>query len=142
MVVDPQLSVTLAARLPEITRLAGLVEDFGTQHGLPSSVVFDLNLSLEEVLANVISYAYDDPHQRSVEVRLKVGRSQVWAEIEDEGREFNPLEAAPPDTEAGLDERRVGGLGIHLVRSLMDSVEYRREKGRNILTMRKVYAGV
>lgn len=142
MVVDPQLSVTLAARLPEITRLAGLVEDFGTRHGLPSSVVFDLNLSLEEVLTNVISYAYDDPHERSVDVRLKVDRSQVWAEIEDEGRAFNPLEAAPPDTEAGLDERRVGGLGIHLVRSLMDSVEYRREKGRNILTMRKVYAGV
>lgn len=137
-----QLAVTLASRLPEIARLASLVESFGQQQGLPAPAVLDLNLSLEEVLTNVISYAYDGAGERSIEVRLRVDGGEVSAEIEDEGRAFNPLDVAPPDTSAGLDERKVGGLGIHLVRSVMDSLEYRRERGRNILTMKKRYAAV
>jgi serine/threonine-protein kinase RsbW len=61
----------------------------------------------------------------------------VTAEVEDDGRAFNPLEAAAPNLDASIDERPIGGLGIHLVRSVMTSVEYRRQDGRNVLTMKK-----
>ena len=62
---------------------------------------------------------------------------RVTAEVEDDGRAFNPLDLARPGIEAGLDRPGVGGLGVHLVRSMMDTVEYRRERDRNIFTMSK-----
>jgi serine/threonine-protein kinase RsbW len=133
-----RLSVVLANRLPEIARLAGLVAAFGEEHALPSTVIFNLNTSLDEVITNVISYAYDDDIAHEVRVNVILDVDRVTAEVEDDGRAFNPLDLAPPDIQAGLDRRGVGGLGVHIVRSLMDTVEYRRERDRNIFTMSKI----
>jgi anti-sigma regulatory factor (Ser/Thr protein kinase) len=136
-----QMFVTLANRLPEIARLAGLVDAFGKAHGLSSEVIFNLNLSLDEVLTNVISYAYDDDAGHDVIVRAMLDGDRVLAEVDDDGCAFNPLEIAPPDIQAGLDRKGAGGLGVYLVRSLMDTVEYRPERERNVFTMRKRHAG-
>jgi len=132
-----QLSVTLANRLPEIARLAGLVEAFGEAHGLPADLVFSLSVSLDEVLSNVFSYAYDDTGAHEVHVRVTLDGDQVSVEVEDDGRPFNPLEARAPDIRAGLDRPGTGGFGLHIVRSLMDALDYRREGGRNIMSMTK-----
>ena len=136
--MTPSISVTLVNQLSEVTRLSRLVEAFGEAEGLGPEPVFSMNLALDEVVTNVIRYAHDDDdRQHPIVVRLAVEQDVLTAQVEDDGRAFNPLEAPGPDLDAGIDERPIGGLGIHLVRSMMTSVEYRREDGRNVLTMKK-----
>jgi anti-sigma regulatory factor (Ser/Thr protein kinase) len=136
--MTPSISVTLVNQLSEVARLSRLVEAFGEAEGLGPEAVFSMNLALDEVVTNVIRYAHDDDgRQHPIVVRLALEQGVLTAQVEDDGRAFNPLEAPAPDTGASIDERPIGGLGIHLVRSVMNSVEYRREDGRNVLTMKK-----
>ena len=132
------ISVTLVNELSEVVRLSQLVEAFGQAEGLAPEVVFSLNLALDEVVTNVIRYAHDaDGRKHPIVVRLVLEPDVLTAHVEDDGRAFNPLEAPAPDLGASIDERPIGGLGIHLVRTVMTSVEYRREDGRNVLTIKK-----
>jgi serine/threonine-protein kinase RsbW len=91
--------------------------------------------ALVEWITNVTSYAYDDSREHWIAIRFLTAPGQARVEVEDDGREFNPLTRPPVDIRAPLEHRPIGGLGIHIVRQMMDSVEYRREAGRNILTM-------
>ena len=132
------ISLTLVNQLSEVSKISGFVEAFGVEEGLKPEAVFSLNLALDEVVTNVIRYAHDDDGQEHpIVVRLALERDVLTAQVEDDGRAFNPLEAPAPDLDASLDERPIGGLGIFLVRSVMNSVEYRREDRRNVLIMRK-----
>src|SRR5262245_42372933 len=136
--MTPSVSVTLANQLSEVGRLSRLVEAFAEAQRIAPEAVFSMNLALDEVVTNVIRYAHDDDgRQHAIVVRLALEQNMPTAQVEDDGRAFNPLEAPAPDTGAGIDERPIGGLGIHLMRSVMSSVEYRREDGRNVLTMKK-----
>ena len=136
--MTPSISFTLVNQLSEVKRLSRLVEAFGEAEGLGPEAVFSLNLALDEVVTNVIRYAHDDDgRQHPIVVRLALEQDVLTAQVEDDGRAFNPLEVPAPDIGASIDERPIGGLGIHLVRSVMNSVEYRREDGRNVLTMKK-----
>ena len=131
-------SLTLVNQLSEVSKIAGFVEAFAAAEGLGPDVVFHLNLALDEVVTNVIRYAHDDDgREHPIVVWLALERDELTAQVEDDGRAFNPLEAPAPNLGASLDERPIGGLGIFLVRSVMNSVEYRREDGRNVLIMRK-----
>jgi len=140
-VSQPTLSITCRNQLPEIARAAQLVEDFGTANGLPADVVFKLNLALDEVVTNIISYGYDDQNEHQIEITLTLDGGEVVVHVKDDGRAYNPLEAPRPDLEADIDARPIGGLGVHIVRTLMDGLEYRREGGRNVLIMRKRTSG-
>ena len=131
------MSVTLVNDRSEVERLGRLVEAFGETEGLAADAIFSVNLALDEVVTNVIRYAHDDGRQHPIIVRLALEAGVLTAQVEDDGRAFNPLDAPVPDIGAGIDDRPIGGLGIHLVRSVMTSVEYRREDGRNVLTMKK-----
>lgn len=131
------LLISFKNQLTEIERLGQVVEDFAESHSLPPKLTFELNVALEEILTNVISYGYSDADEHDILLRLAYANGTVIAEVEDDGQPFNPLAAPPPDTNAPLEERRVGGLGIHLVRKLMDGVAYRREEEKNRLTMQK-----
>lgn len=133
-------SVTLANALSEVERLGRIVEAFCESGGIGPELIFPVNLALDEVVTNVIRYAHDDERPHPIVVRLAIDEHALTAEVEDDGRPFNPLDVPPPDIGAGLEERPIGGLGIHLVRSVMSSVEYRREGGRNVLTMKKLLA--
>ena len=129
--------MTIASRLSEVERLASAIETFGGAHGLHEDVIFAFNLALDEVLTNTMSYGYEDVGAHDIHVRLRVRAGVVQAEVEDDGRAFNPLDVPPPNLDVPLEERPVGGLGLHIVRALMDDVEYRRDGTRNILTLRK-----
>lgn len=93
------------------------------------------DLALVEWVTNVISYAYDDAREHWIAVRFLTSPGQARVEIEDDGRAFNPLTLPPVETNTPLEQRAIGGLGVHMIRQLMDSVEYRRAEDRNILTM-------
>ncbi|MGH7930038.1 MAG: SpoIIE family protein phosphatase, partial [Candidatus Binatia bacterium] len=131
------LEIKLTNQLSDLERFNQSLTEFGRRHGLAAKVVHDLNLALEEILTNVISYGYTDNRQHEIRVRLSVQPGEVKAEVEDEGQAFDPLEAPEPDTAQSLEEREIGGLGIHLVRKLTDSLEYKRQGDRNLLTIRK-----
>ena len=121
----------------ELIGLEADVQPFVAHHRLNEEDESTLYLLLEELILNVISYAYDDDDAHEIVVRLAVDGCDLHVEIEDDGRPFDPTVAPPPDLAAPLQQRPVGGLGIHLVRSLVDDVTYRRDGGKNIVTLRK-----
>jgi phosphoserine phosphatase RsbU/P len=131
------LEIKLNNRLSELDRFSQTLSEFGQRHGLTSKVMHDLNLAMEEILTNIISYGYTDERDHEITVRLSAQLGEVSVEIEDDGQPFNPLEAPEPDITKPLEERKIGGLGIHLVRKLMDGVEYKRQGERNLLAIKK-----
>lgn len=132
------VTITLRNDLAELTRLAAAIESFGERMALGGKLVYTLNLALDELVTNVVSYAYDEPAgDRVITVALAVDGSRLTATLEDDGRPFDPLAKGPPDIDSPLEERRIGGLGVHFVRTMMDDVQYSRVDGRNRLTLVK-----
>lgn len=129
------LTLTLKNQPSEIGRLVDLLEAFGAQSGLSEDATFKLTLALDEIVANVIRHGFGDDQEHRIEVKVTVDDRTVTASVEDDGRAFDPREAPVPDLDLPIEMRTPGGLGMHLVRQTMDSVEYRRDDGRNILTV-------
>ena len=117
--------------------MAQRIEAFGLTHGLSPEVVFTLNLALDEVVTNIISYAYADDAEHEIDVRVTLDGKEVSVRVQDDGKAFNPLAVPKPDLGPDIDQRPVGGLGVHIVRSLMDALEYQRVNDHNIFIMRK-----
>lgn len=130
-------SLVLLNDLEEIPRLAEEISAFCERHEVPVKVGMNLSLALDEVLTNIISYGFDDGLRHRIEVDLSLAGTALRAVVRDGGRPFDPLGAPPPDLDLPLEERGIGGLGIHFVRTLMDEVSYRREGDRNVLTLCK-----
>ena len=123
--------------IQQIPRLARFVEAIASEKKLDSAVTMNLNLALEEAVTNVIMYAYPEGTDGLVDIEAIIGEKQLEIIISDSGMAFDPT--ARPDVDISLDaeKRPVGGLGIHLVRSLMDSVKYERKDGKNVLSLIK-----
>lgn len=113
------------------------LQEFAREHNLPAKVLQAVDLALEEHLTNVMTYGYEEAAPRDVRIRLTVDGGWVQVEVEDDGRPFNPLAAPRVDTSLPLEEKPVGGLGIHIIRQFMDELDYHRTGGKNILRMRK-----
>ncbi len=126
--------------LSELGRLNEFLSRFWAENHLPEDLALDAGVALEEVFANVVMHGYNDRAAHEILVRVAVENSEVVLMVEDDGIAFNPLEAPPANTSLPVGQRSIGGLGIHLVRSLMNEVEYARQNGRNRLEMRKQIA--
>ena len=135
-----QITITLKNRLAELERVAAAVVQFSERQRLSTKTTFDVSLALDEVLTNVIRYAYEGGGDHDIVVRLVRDDAELTVETEDDGRAFNPLEIRAADVVSPLAERPIGGLGMHLVRSVMDGLEYARRNGKNILRMTKSLA--
>jgi anti-sigma regulatory factor (Ser/Thr protein kinase) len=131
------IELRIGNRIAEMKTVAEGVNKFGADHALPKSVLNDVNVALDEILNNTINYGYLDDKRHEIVVSLSLAHGELVAEVRDDGMPFNPLEAPGPDLSGGRHERRVGGIGVHLVRSLMDDIEYARSDGSNRLRMRK-----
>ncbi len=127
----------MADDLEQIRLVRDRVDAFGERNKLPSDVVFAVKLAVEELLTNTVSYGYSDLEEHTIEVRLDLRDDQLNVRITDDAIAFDPRDAKEPDTTTALKDRTVGGLGIHLVKNLMDYIEYRREGERNHLTLTK-----
>lgn len=134
---EGSITVRLPVDLKEIERLNRIVRQFGDLHEVPGRTLYAVNLALDEIVTNIVLHGFEDASGQFLEVRIVVVEGNLTAEVEDGGRAFNPLDAPTPNLEAPLDERALGGLGVHLVKSLMDKVEYRRDGAKNVLTVRK-----
>ena len=123
--------------IAEIALLRDKVGDFCRAGGVSERFVNNVKLAMDEILTNVISYAFKDRDTHEIIIRAGLEDMFLHIEIEDDGWQFNPLGLPDPDIQKPLEDRQIGGLGVYLVRKLMDGVEYRRENEKNILIMKK-----
>ncbi len=133
--MNTKLSMKVETRHAELNEIVAAVESMAEREKWSPGLVFRVQLAIEEVVLNVMDYGYDEG-AHEFELILTSEADTLTIEVVDDGRPFDPLNDVPtPDLEATVEERKVGGLGIHLVRTMMDQVNYRREQGRNHLTL-------
>jgi len=132
---------TIANDAEGVRQIALLIDELRAARQLPAGAVSDMQVALDEVLTNIVNYAYSDGRAHDIRVRLTVTADALEAEVEDDGRPFDPLSIPPPDLGAPLRERAVGGLGIHFARHLMSEVRYTLVDNRNHLVLRKLLTG-
>ena len=137
------LEFSIVNDLRDIAGAGERIGAFCAEHGLAEEVSFEVHLALEELLTNTIDYGYDNDNdndndnEHRIDLLLRLQGDTLTVEIADDGGAFEPLQAAEPDMGASLEDRARGGLGIFLVRKMMDSVAYRRQDGRNVVTLTK-----
>ncbi|MCY4436180.1 MAG: ATP-binding protein [Chloroflexi bacterium] len=130
-----ELNLKVETRRDELDRVSTAIESFGLEADWPIDLIFKVNLALEELVINVMNYGHDGG-LHEIDITLTSDEDSLTIEIVDDGRPFDPLHDAPkPDVNAELEDRDIGGLGIHFVRKMMDDVRYRREEGKNHLTL-------
>ena len=130
-------SFKLKSDLAELDTLSRHVQDFGRSLGLSKKFLFEINLALDELFTNIISYGYQDNSDHLIEITITPLNNSLELCIEDDGVPFNLIDVAGPDLPCDIESCKIGGLGIHLIKNLMDEVCYRRSKGKNRLTLKK-----
>ena len=113
------------------------IETFGKSAGLRAKPIFELTLAVNEIVTNIITYAYDDHQEHEIIIRLAIEAGEVTVEVEDDGHPFDPLRVPEPALDRPLAERAIGGLGVHLVRKVTDALEYHRRADKNVVVLRK-----
>ena len=130
-------SIILANDISEITRLYEFIEEIGNDFSLSPDIVFNLNLVLEEAVVNVINYAYPKEEHQYIYLSATMKDGSIVLVLTDTGKEFDPTAAPEADITLSADERQIGGLGIFLIRQIMNEVKYERIEGKNVLTLEK-----
>jgi len=129
------LSQTIGNTLTSLPPLTTAVNRFLDQHAIPHEAIFRVNLAIEEIVTNIIKYGYDDTDPHTITVNLALFPGTIRLQLKDDGHPFDPMQTPEPDIHVPLDQRKVGGLGLHLVRETVSRIAYRRENGANILKM-------
>lgn len=127
----------LQNEVAEISKLAIFIEELGEEFGLSPELVFNLNLVLEEAVSNVILYAYPKEEHQTISLIARKKDNQLIFVLTDSGKEFDPTQAPDADITLSAEDRPIGGLGIFLIRQIMNTVEYQRIEGKNVLTLGK-----
>jgi serine/threonine-protein kinase RsbW len=127
----------LGTDLADIAALASSFADWGAQAGLTQREIFQLNVMLEELVTNVIVHGLGVGGPGWVRLRIARQGDYLALELRDNAPPFDPFQAPPPQLDADIDARMVGGLGVHLVRTLVDECGYARTDGLNIVRLRK-----
>lgn len=130
-----ELRFSLAPELSDIGSLFRMIETFGEANELPEPKVYVVNLMLDELVTNLVMHGDSNSGTLRANIRLEVGEGGITLTVEDDGQPFDPTAAEAPDVDAALEDRQVGKLGLHFVKSLADRVSYRLENGRNLLTI-------
>ena|SRR5207248_2553801 len=139
------LDAVLANKRSEIVRLAAIVHRFGESNHLSADDIMRIRLVLDEIVVNIVAHGYEDAgdsNHHDIHVHLDLDDHDVLTmRVTDDAREYDPRNAPAPRFDLPLEERRRGGLGVHIVKAIMDTVEYRREDGHNVLTLTKRLGG-
>ena len=135
--MNRSLSFELRNHLSELATLCEKMEGVGRALGLPRRCLFEINLALDELFTNIISYGFNDHSEHAIQVCIAADNGMLTITVEDDGIPFNPIERAEPRIPATIEDCTIGGLGIYLIKNLMDDVCYRRNHDKNILTLKK-----
>lgn len=123
--------------ISEIKRLAAFIDEIAEELSLPMDLVFNLNLVLEEAVSNVILYAYPKRIANDISLTANLSANNLVFTLTDSGEPFDPTQAPDADISLSAEERQIGGLGIFLIRNIMNKVEYQRIDGKNVFTLVK-----
>ncbi len=134
---DKQITFSLAGSLSELDRLSEMLEMIGERWELSAKAVLQMNLALDELFTNVVSYGIDNQADQQISFSLDNCGDEIKIIVTDGGKPFDPTCAPDPALDLPLDKQPVGGLGIFLMRQYTDRIEYRRENEKNIVTLTK-----
>jgi serine/threonine-protein kinase RsbW len=134
-----EIEVRILNRWEDMPIVTSMLSRFAGENGLPPPVLHDLNVVLDEALNNIIAHGYEDGADGEIMVRLECRDGEIAMVIEDRGRPFDPRQVSAPDLTAPLHARKVGGLGVHFMRSLMDDLTYTRAGDTNRLCLIKKF---
>jgi serine/threonine-protein kinase RsbW len=123
--------------ISELQTLGRWLDAIGQKLNLSKRCLFEINLALDELFTNIISYGFEDGSEHRIDVNIVADDGMLSVIIEDDGVAFNPIERQAPSLPHSVDDCRVGGLGIYLIKNLMDEVCYRRDGQKNVLTLKK-----
>lgn len=132
-----QSHITLPNDVQATTELGMFVDEVCENVGFDMSTTFKLNLAIEEAVVNVMSYAYPAGTKGDVDIDAEADDEQLKFVISDSGTPFDPTQKGEVDTTLSAEDRGIGGLGIHLIRQIMDTINYERVDGKNVLTLCK-----
>lgn len=135
--VTTERRLVLHNDIQQIPQLAGFMEDVAKEAKIDNGLAMSLNLALEEAVTNVILYAYPPETDGLVDIEAIIREDRLDFIVSDSGKPFDPTAVPDADITLGIEEREIGGLGIHLVKKIMDKVTYERPADKNILTMTK-----
>lgn len=135
--VKKNYSFELKNDLSELEQLCQTCEEVGRDINISDKAIFEMNLALDELFTNIISYGFSDQQEHTIKINITIEGDQLQMRIEDDGVPFNPLESKTPEFQCGIEECKIGGLGIHLIRKLMDDIQYQRVADKNILVLRR-----
>jgi len=134
---NKEITVTVKNDISQIQGLRDKWLKFARGNNLADEIIQDVNLALEELVSNIILHGFEDNNEHEITVCIGIKEEKLVVEISDDAKYFNPLEHPDPDIEKPIEERDIGGLGVHIVRKIMDELDYRREQGKNVLVMKK-----
>jgi anti-sigma regulatory factor (Ser/Thr protein kinase) len=136
----PMHRLEIGSDLDEVVKVSEWLHELAQTESLPEQTVFRIDLCLAEAVTNAISYGFPEQGRGRIEIELKPEPASVSVTLTDNGVAFDPLEAPAPESPASLEQARIGGLGIHLLRQYSDECHYRRQNECNVLTMRWRFA--
>jgi serine/threonine-protein kinase RsbW len=129
--------ISIKNQVSELEKVAQFIEEIGEELELNMELQMNLNLVMEEMVSNVIFYAYPEGTEADIELMAKSDGKELTFVISDQGREFDPTAKEDTDLNVNPAERELGGMGIFIVKNIMNEVTYQRLEGRNLLTMTK-----
>ena len=136
-----RLDTVLASKRSEIPRLAEIVRQFGTANHLSVDDIMRIRLVLDEIVVNIVAHGYEDAgdtDHHDIHLHLALDdRDVLTIRVTDDAREYDPRNAPAPRFDLPIEERRRGGFGVHIVKAIMDTIDYRRVDGQNVLTLTK-----
>jgi len=124
-------------QMSELTKVADFLDNLGEEWGITAALVFSLNLVLEEALTNIVLYGFDDGNQHTIEIDFDKDGDELTITLIDDGVQYDPTLKADPDLTLSAEERPIGGLGIFLIKKIMDKVEYQHKENKNFLILTK-----
>jgi serine/threonine-protein kinase RsbW len=129
--------IRIKNQVGELERVNQFVEEIGEELGLDMELQMNLNLVMEEMVSNVIFYAYPEGQTAEIELLAESDGKELTFVLSDKGQEFDPTAKADADPDINPMERDIGGMGIYIVKNIMNQVSYQRLEGKNLLTMKK-----
>ena len=129
--------ITIKNQVSELEHVARFIEEIGEELGLDMELQMNLNLVMEEMVSNVIFYAYPEGTEATIELAAESDGKELTFLLSDRGREFDPTLKEDADLDTNPAERNLGGMGIFIVKNIMNQVTYQRLEGKNLLTMKK-----
>ena len=134
--MDKTFELVIDANVEKIPEISALLGEEMETFGFGSEIILDTQLAVEEVITNIIKHGYKKPGGEII-VSSRISPERIEVQIMDTAPRFNPLSVPEPELDSTIEDRNIGGLGIFLIRQVMDEVSYRYEDGKNILSLTK-----